>query len=164
MPLHRAALVAAVLFAGACNFTVAGVDSHDSGGGAPPAVTPPGMTPPGMTPPRDLGMPTDLATPRDLYTPMPDLVSLPEDVGDACAGSCGAGLTCMNWVTDGYCSQSCDGTNTTCPTGSTCVDIGGGSRYCLVNANGGGKCVRPALSCRDCGASVCGPSSFCDGC
>ena len=112
----------------------------------------------------DLATPTDLASAHDLYTPMPDLLPLPDKVGDICAGSCGPGLTCMNWVPNGYCSESCDGSNKACPPGSSCVDIGGGSRYCLVNANGGDKCMRPDLSCRDCGASVCGPSSFCDGC
>jgi hypothetical protein len=122
----------------ACNFTIAGVASHDNGatdGGSPPGIT-----------------------------PMPDLTPLPDKVGDACAGSCGAGLTCMSWVPDGYCSESCDSASDVCPPGSTCVDTGSGSRYCLVNANGGGKCTRPDLSCRDCGSSVCGPSSFCDGC
>jgi hypothetical protein len=49
-----------------------------------------------------------------------------------------------------------------CPMGSTCIDIGGGAHYCLLNYNGG--CMRSDLSCRDCGASVCGPRNFCGGC
>jgi hypothetical protein len=144
----------------ACNFTIAGVASHDNGATD-------GGSPPGITPAVDLATsatPADLAVAHDLYTPMPDLTPLPDKVGDACAGSCGAGLTCMSWVPDGYCSESCDSASDVCPPGSTCVDTGSGSRYCLVNANGGGKCTRPDLSCRDCGSSVCGPSSFCDGC
>jgi hypothetical protein len=159
--LPRAAFVGAVLLVGACNFTVAGVDSH---GTVDAGTTPPASTPPGVTPTLDLATPADLMTAPDLYTPMPDLLPLPDKVGDECAGSCGGGLTCMNWVPSGYCSESCDGSNNACPPGSSCVDTGGGSRYCLVNANGDSKCMRPDLSCRDCGASVCGPSSFCGGC
>lgn len=165
--LHRAALVGAVVFACACNFAVAGFDAHDTADAGSPM--PVDMTSSGMTPAPDLALPADLATTHDLSTPMPDLSPLPDNVGDECAGSCGAGLTCMNWVPNGYCSASCDGSSNSCPAGSSCVDISGGNggagmRYCLVNANGGGNCMRQDLQCRDCNVKVCGPSSFCGGC
>lgn len=115
-----------------------------------------GKSAPGMTPGSDGAAPADLATQADLHTPMPDSSPLPSDVGDACTGSCGAGLTCMIWVPDGYCSESCGSAGSSCPTGSTCVDIGNGSRYCLVSASG--SCTRCDSSCRDCGAQVCGPA------
>jgi hypothetical protein len=90
----------------------------------------------------------------------PDLLPLLQKVGDPCSGACGAGLTCMTWVAAGYCSQTCN--PSPCPTGSSCVDIGGGAHYCLLNEDG--NCARQDLQCRDCGANVCAPPSFCGHC
>jgi hypothetical protein len=166
---QRAALLGALLFAGACNFSIAGFADSSDGGKTPPGQNPPGMDPQGNNPPgmnpQDAGVPPDLAiTPApDLSSP-PDLSPLPDKVGDACAGNCGGGLTCMNWVPAGYCSETCDGSANSCPTGSTCAAGSDGTHYCLVNANGGGNCMRQDVSCRDCSTKVCGPSNFCDGC
>jgi hypothetical protein len=107
---------------------------------------------------------TDMSTtpaPPDLATPSPDLTVLPMNVGDPCVGACGAGLTCMSWVPTGYCSKSCTGDGD-CPGNASCVDIGNGNLFCLLDAGGG--CMRSELSCRDCGHEVCGPKSFCSGC
>jgi hypothetical protein len=143
----------------ACNFTIPGIastnDTRDAGMSAPPGTTPPHT---------DAATPADLAMAADMSTPMmPDLTPppMPINVGDACAGSCGAGLTCMTWVPDGYCSQSCDSVSNACPAGSSCVDIGNGSRFCLASSSG--NCARPDLHCRDCGGDVCAPPSFCGG-
>jgi len=100
----------------------------------------------------------DLAsTPRDLSSPLPD------KVGDACNGQCASGLTCMTWVAAGYCSRTCSDA-AECPNGSSCVAVGNdkGPQYCLLDEDSG--CTRSDLRCIDCGAKVCGPSSFCDAC
>jgi hypothetical protein len=78
-----------------------------------------------------------------------------------CSGQCGSGLTCMTWVPAGYCSRMCSG-SADCPKGSSCVDVGSQRKYCLLDENGG--CTRADVRCIDCGAKVCGASSFCDGC
>lgn len=53
--------------------------------------------------------------------------------------------------TGGYCSQSCSDTKP-CPTGSSCVDLGGGSRSCLQNCRPGSGDCRDGYAC----ASVTG--------
>ena len=125
--------------AAACSFTIEGAPPPAASDGAPI---------------------TDDAAIADLTPAIPpDMTVLPGNIGDACPGKCAGVLTCMNWVPAGYCSRGCD---TPCPPGTTCVDIGTGARYCLLNASGG--CTRPDLMCRDCGADVCAPPSFCGGC
>jgi hypothetical protein len=161
-------IIGALLLAGGCQFNVDGLTSPSNGttdGGSPIVV---GNGPPDLasSPPLDLsggGAAPDLAEALDLTSAPPDLTPLPTTVGDACSGQCGGGLVCMTWVANGYCSQFCNnGAMSSCPTGSSCVDIGGGNRYCLLNEGGG--CMRSDLKCRDCGANVCGPPSFCGGC
>jgi hypothetical protein len=152
--------------AGACQFGVDGLmlaTAPSDGSTADGAIS--------ITDPSDLAG-TDSATSSsspDLLAPdlsptttPPDMTALPSIVGDTCTGQCANGLTCMTWVPAGYCSQPCNGGANACPSGSSCVDIGGGSHYCLIDENGG--CSRSDLKCRDCGPSVCGPPSFCGGC
>jgi hypothetical protein len=164
-PRLRVGLVAALLFgASACNFSIAGISgsSDTSDAGTSPPIG--GPAPDLAAPPKGSGdmasASGDLATsptPADMTT-----TPLPTQIGDACSGSCAAGLTCMNWVPAGYCSETCDGSANSCPPGSTCADTGGGARYCLLNEGGG--CMRNDLKCRDCGSSVCAPANFCSGC
>jgi hypothetical protein len=108
-----------------------------------------------------MGGSVDLPSPPDLLAPPP------AQVGAACNGSCGGGLTCMTWVGSGYCSTTCK-TDGDCPTGSSCHGNGGDPKesktsYCLVDYDAS-TCTGSGLSCRDCGANVCAPASFCDGC
>ena len=156
--MARLYLVAAVLFASACNFIVDPVSpgpGSDDGG----IVVNPGGN--------DGSAPADAAmSSADLaLSPAPDLLMqpLPTHVGDECSGACGPGLMCMPWVAAGYCSKPCK-KSPDCGPGASCVDIGMGMTYCLVNADADGRCTRNDLSCRDCNAMVCGPSSFCDSC
>jgi hypothetical protein len=160
----RTAILALSLLTGACHFTVDGVVPIAPVTAPDDAFTPPDPVDLSMSSSNpDGAVPPDLLT-ADLTPAPPDLTPPPVfNIGDACVGNCGGLLTCMTWVTNGYCSQSCNG-SITCPTGSSCVDIGGGggSRYCLLNAGGG--CSRSDLKCRDCGSNVCAPSGFCSGC
>jgi hypothetical protein len=149
------------LLAGACQFSVNGVTPLPNA----PENTP---SPADLAPTDDLvtneagTTAPDLAAVDLVSTAAPDLTVLSFNVGDPCSGSCGGGLNCMTWVANGYCSQACNGGGS-CPSGSTCVDVGGGNRYCMLSSNNG-TCARSDLSCRDCGANVCGPSTFCGGC
>ncbi|HEX9101982.1 MAG TPA: hypothetical protein VF997_07260 [Polyangia bacterium] len=160
--MHR--LIALFVLVAGCNFAVHGFDvpsvgSPSGGTGGAAGGGAGGGGGGGTTADMALGAPSDLAQ----ATP-PDLTRLPALVGDACSGQCDGGLQCMTWVPNGYCSRTCDSATNPCPTGSSCVDTGGGARYCLVDTNGGGNCARSDLTCRDCGASVCGPPGFCSGC
>lgn len=153
--MARLYLVAFVIFAAACNFIVDPVSPGPGGDDGGIVVDPGGDG----TVPLDGAMSiADLATPPDLMT-----APLPTHIGDACSGACGPGLMCMTWVPAGYCSKPCK-KNPDCGPGASCVDIGMGMTYCLVNADAAGRCTRSDLSCRDCNAQVCGPSNFCDGC
>jgi hypothetical protein len=141
--------VALIVVACGCQFSVRG-SAPSTGDGTPPSVAP------------QYGLDVvDLASHLDVGTVLPDLSTLPGNIGDACSGQCGSGLTCMTWVPAGYCSRTCNG-SADCPKGSSCVDVGGQGQYCLLDENGG--CTRADVGCIDCGAKVCGPSSFCDGC
>jgi hypothetical protein len=137
-----ALLVGAGALAPACRFTIEGQSLAPLDGAVPD----------------DAAMPADLtpATLRDLAN------ALPANIGDACAGQCATGLTCMSWVPAGYCSRPCDNMTNPCPSGSSCADIGAGTRVCLLDEHG--SCARPDLTCRDCGPTVCAPPSFCGGC
>jgi hypothetical protein len=152
-------LIGATLVA-ACHFAV---DGLSNGGGSMTDLGIVGMI--GGDP--DLavgGSPVDLAggtTPADLATPPPDLTSLPSNIGDPCSGACGGGLICATFSPAGYCTQTC-GVPNPCPSGTSCVDVGMGMHYCLVNYNGG--CQRSDLNCRDCGQDVCAPLTICGGC
>ena len=159
-------LFAVILFASACNFLVDGVTTGTVTGsedlGSPPVDAAMSTADLATSPTVDLATPStaDLAMPPkgDLAMPPP-----PTNVGDACSGPCGPGLMCMNWVPAGYCSKMCKKAND-CPTGSTCVDVGLPMNYCLLDANADGSCARSDVSCRNCQAQVCGPSTFCDAC
>lgn len=158
----RPGLLCALLLAGACHFNVDGVVPF-----APVTAPDDAFTPPD---PVDLSTSStndDAGVPPDLLAPAPDLTEVSFKVGDPCSDQCGGLLTCMTWVANGYCSQSCNG-SIVCPSGSSCVDIGGaggGNRYCLMDTNGSNnKCMRSDLECRDCGSNVCAPSGFCSGC
>lgn len=132
-----------------CQFSISG-SSPATADEPPPSVTP-----------RDGFDVVDLASRPDLGSVMPDLSTVPGHVGDACTGACGSGLTCMTWVPAGYCSRMCNGP-ADCPSGSSCVDIGGQGQFCLGDDHGG--CARADLRCIDCSANVCGPPSLCDAC
>jgi len=152
----RSACIVALMLAGAgCRFSVRG--SAPTGGD-----TVGDSTPPPVTTKIDLGVVADLSLRVDLAMATADLSTLPAHVGDACDGQCDDGLTCMTWVPAGYCSRACT-SDKDCPTGSSCTDLGDRGVFCLVDSNGG-SCARADLRCIDCGAKVCGPSSFCDGC
>ena len=71
----------------------------------------------------------------------PDMTMVPALVGDTCTTECAADLTCMTWVPNGYCSRTCDNDSNPCATGSSCVDIGNGTHYCLLDQHG--QCARP---------------------
>jgi hypothetical protein len=145
-------LICTVLAGGSCTFDVIP---------EPPIYS--GNPPDGYSVPDDGALGDDLAPGSDLSSSAsPDLAPLPGNVGDACSGQCANGLTCMNWVANGYCSSPCGGSSPACQAGSSCVDIGMGNRFCLLNDSG--SCARPDLTCRDCGQNVCGPPSFCAGC
>lgn len=147
--VRNAFAVALVVITSGCQFAIDGLAPSADPGAPPSAAAHDGF---------DVG---DLASRFDLATTMPDLSTRPGNVGDSCSGQCASGLTCMTWVPAGYCSRTCT-VPADCPTGSSCVDVGGGALYCLLDENGG--CARPDIRCIDCGAKVCGPSSFCDGC
>ena len=153
--IRSAGIVALVLAGAGCTFAVRGSDpaGGDTVGGA---------TPPPVTTTIDLGGVADLSLRVDRATATADLSKLPAHVGDACNGQCDGGLTCMTWVPAGYCSRTCTG-NQDCPNGSSCGDLGEAGHFCLVDSNGG-NCARTDVRCIDCGAKVCGPSSFCDAC
>lgn len=141
--------VALLVVAAGCQFSIRG-STPSADEGAPPSVTG-----------QDGFNVADLAPPLNVATGMPDMSTLPGNIGDACSSQCAGGLTCMTWVPAGYCSRTCSG-SADCPKGSSCVDIGGPSQYCLLDENGG--CTRSDVSCIDCGAKVCGPGAFCDAC
>jgi hypothetical protein len=161
--VRHAWILAAALLLGGCQFAIDGVETVSKGpadSAAPPRDLG-GVH--GSTTPPDMGSITPTATP-DMSSPPADMTMFESKVGDTCSGTCGTGLTCMTWVANGYCSQTCNSGG--CPNGSSCVDIGdgNGNRYCLANANNKNACPRSDLSCRDCGASVCGPAGFCSSC
>ncbi len=141
--------VALIVVASGCQFEIRG-SAPSASDGARPSV-----------PVQDGFNVVDLGSAVDLATGTPDSSTLPGHVGDPCSGQCAGGLTCMTWVPAGYCSRTCSGA-ADCPKGSSCVDVGGQTQYCLLDENGG--CTRSDVRCIDCGAKVCGPSSFCDGC
>jgi hypothetical protein len=92
----------------------------------------------------------------------------PSDIGDSCMrpqdstcrstnatviqGTCQGGEICqltscrggLSWP-DGYCTKQCSATNPTCPTGSTCIDIGNQSAIyrCLKNCTTHQDCRMP---------------------
>lgn len=149
MRMRNVFAAALIVVTSGCQFSIRG-SAPSANEGAPPSA-----------PAQDGFNVVDLAPPVDLATVMSDLSTLPANIGDTCSNQCAGGLTCMPWVPAGYCSRTCAG-SADCPKGSSCVDVGGQGQYCLLDENGG--CTRPDVRCIDCGAKVCGPSSFCDGC
>jgi hypothetical protein len=109
---------------------------------------------------------TQSIVPIDMAGPLlpPDMSKMPPpapgNVGDACLGTCGGGLTCMPWGLAGYCTKPCG----MCPVGSRCADIGGGMHYCLLDTSADDTCQRNDLMCRNCGGHVCALATFCDEC
>jgi hypothetical protein len=141
----------------ACTFAVQGLDLPErplgSAGGPGPLVEL-----------ANASAPADLAgsgAPVDLASFPPDLLGPTSNLGDPCNGSCGGGMTCMDWLPGGYCSKTCN-TSADCPGNAPCIDHKP-ARYC-VPAYDSATCTRSGTSCRDCSTMVCAPSSFCDGC
>jgi hypothetical protein len=166
------------LVTSACSFDVAGVPpppappsslGGDDLGVLPtpsPTPTPPDPNPNPNPPPKPTP-PPDLSAPPDLMQPPPN--KQPLAIGAAClqnndcashfcATSIGTGSSATP-LPGGYCSQDCS--VLACPTGSSCISVSGGSKFCAADCTLATDC-RSSYSCCDVmGLSVCVVTSTC---
>ncbi|MFK7985294.1 MAG: hypothetical protein AB8I08_04615 [Sandaracinaceae bacterium] len=81
-----------------------------------------------------------------------------DNTGDACESDAdceGSSDTCVTDLEGGYCSSVCN-TDADCGSGSTCVQVGGGTSLCLDSCNPGGEDeCRPGYGCSQGMVNVC---------